>query len=263
MGRGGRGGGGGGAGCRGGRGDGGRQGHALRPRHGTGRPAAGKRPAAGLRFFGQDLWAKAETVPSVPGGVHRALPSGRASGHGCATGRFDPALSQKSRCSADEIRRGAAARGFCACPRVRVPWVSCCKIAACPDPRRPAGVRPRVRSAPRDGAGASGHDAAQPRRSHRSRAAPCRAARPGAPGRLALEGALLVVDFDGTLVEIAERPDAVTVPGEVRGLLSDLHARTDGATGVVSGRHRRCGRCWRAGSAATRSGRVERPEPVT
>lgn len=29
----------------------------------------------------------------------------------------------------------------------------------------------------------------------------------------------------------------MTVPGEVRGLLSDLHARTDGAAGVVSGRH--------------------------
>jgi trehalose 6-phosphate phosphatase len=60
--------------------------------------------------------------------------------------------------------------------------------------------------------------------------------RPGAPEPLALEGALLFVDFDGTLVEIAERPDAVRVPEEVRGLLSDLHARTDGATVVVSGR---------------------------
>lgn len=102
-----------------------------------------------------------------------------------------------------------------------------------PDPRRPAGVRPGVKSAPRDGAGASGHDAAQPRRSHRLRAAPRSARAARARGRAPRRRS------DGTLVEIAERPDAVTVPGEVRGLLSDLHARTDGAAGVGSGRHRR------------------------
>ncbi len=60
--------------------------------------------------------------------------------------------------------------------------------------------------------------------------------RSGAPAELDLASALLFVDFDGTLVEIAERPDAVSVPGEVRRLLSALHARTDGATVIVSGR---------------------------
>jgi trehalose 6-phosphate phosphatase len=51
-----------------------------------------------------------------------------------------------------------------------------------------------------------------------------------------LERVLFFIDFDGTLVDIAARPDAVTVPGEVLDLLSDLHARTDGATAIVSGR---------------------------
>jgi trehalose 6-phosphate phosphatase len=60
--------------------------------------------------------------------------------------------------------------------------------------------------------------------------------RAGAPEVPDLGRALFFIDFDGTLVDIAERPDAVTVPGEVLDLLSDLHARTDGATAVISGR---------------------------
>jgi trehalose 6-phosphate phosphatase len=60
--------------------------------------------------------------------------------------------------------------------------------------------------------------------------------RPGAPEVPPLATTILFIDFDGTLVDIAERPDSVTVPGEVGRLLSDLYRRTDGATVIVSGR---------------------------
>lgn len=46
----------------------------------------------------------------------------------------------------------------------------------------------------------------------------------------------LFVDFDGTLVEIAPRPDAVEVPEELGPLLARLHAAAGGAVAVVSGR---------------------------
>lgn len=46
----------------------------------------------------------------------------------------------------------------------------------------------------------------------------------------------LFLDFDGTLVEIAERPDAVQVPSRVQDLLTDLNRRTGGAVAIVSGR---------------------------
>lgn len=60
--------------------------------------------------------------------------------------------------------------------------------------------------------------------------------RHGVPEMLGVEGTLLFLDFDGTLVDIAERPDAVHVPDDLPALLSELHERTDGATVVVSGR---------------------------
>jgi trehalose 6-phosphate phosphatase len=60
--------------------------------------------------------------------------------------------------------------------------------------------------------------------------------RAGAPEVPELERVLFLIDFDGTLVDIAERPDAVEVPGEVLHLLYDLHGRTGGATAIVSGR---------------------------
>jgi trehalose 6-phosphate phosphatase len=48
--------------------------------------------------------------------------------------------------------------------------------------------------------------------------------------------AALFLDFDGTLVEIAPRPEAVTVPPSLPPLLERLSRRLDGALAVVSGR---------------------------
>lgn len=46
----------------------------------------------------------------------------------------------------------------------------------------------------------------------------------------------LFLDFDGTLVEIAPRPEAVIVPPALPALLDRLAARLDGAVAIVSGR---------------------------
>ena len=46
----------------------------------------------------------------------------------------------------------------------------------------------------------------------------------------------LFLDFDGTLVEIAGRPDAVVVSPELPALLHDLRTRLGGALAVVTGR---------------------------
>jgi trehalose 6-phosphate phosphatase len=48
--------------------------------------------------------------------------------------------------------------------------------------------------------------------------------------------AILMIDFDGTLVDIAERPDAVTVPDRVPALLDRAMERLDGRVGIISGR---------------------------
>jgi trehalose 6-phosphate phosphatase len=51
-----------------------------------------------------------------------------------------------------------------------------------------------------------------------------------------LEGAALFLDFDGTLVELAERPDSIRVPSDLRGLLERLANRIGGRIAIVSGR---------------------------
>lgn len=46
----------------------------------------------------------------------------------------------------------------------------------------------------------------------------------------------LLLDVDGTLLDLAPRPELVVVGGELVGLLSDLQAALDGALALVSGR---------------------------
>lgn len=46
----------------------------------------------------------------------------------------------------------------------------------------------------------------------------------------------LLLDFDGTLVEIAPHPHAITIPPGLAPLLEDLAARFEGAVALVSGR---------------------------
>lgn len=58
----------------------------------------------------------------------------------------------------------------------------------------------------------------------------------GAPETPDLDRAVFFLDFDGTLVEIADRPGDVKVDAETRDLLNELHDRTEGATVIVSGR---------------------------
>ncbi|MFC3127059.1 trehalose-phosphatase [Pseudoroseomonas globiformis] len=48
--------------------------------------------------------------------------------------------------------------------------------------------------------------------------------------------AALFLDLDGTLIEIAERPDAVVVPQHLPVLLTRLSAALDGAVAIVTGR---------------------------
>lgn len=51
-----------------------------------------------------------------------------------------------------------------------------------------------------------------------------------------LDGAALFLDFDGTLVELAERPDAIAVAPTLAPLLKRLRARLGGRLAIVSGR---------------------------
>ena len=51
-----------------------------------------------------------------------------------------------------------------------------------------------------------------------------------------LDGAALFLDFDGTLVELAETPDSIRVPGALRPLLERLARKLGGRLAIVSGR---------------------------
>jgi trehalose 6-phosphate phosphatase len=51
-----------------------------------------------------------------------------------------------------------------------------------------------------------------------------------------LNGASLFLDFDGTLVELAARPDAVSVDARLRAVLGALGRALDGRLAIVSGR---------------------------
>jgi trehalose 6-phosphate phosphatase len=51
-----------------------------------------------------------------------------------------------------------------------------------------------------------------------------------------LAGAALFLDFDGTLIELAEAPDAIEVPPRLGPLLERLRQRLDGRLAIVSGR---------------------------
>lgn len=50
------------------------------------------------------------------------------------------------------------------------------------------------------------------------------------------DGWAFFIDFDGTLVDIAETPDAVVVPANVPSLLTRVAEKAEGALAVVSGR---------------------------
>jgi len=56
------------------------------------------------------------------------------------------------------------------------------------------------------------------------------------PPSALLEGAALFLDFDGTLVELADTPDAIRVPAALAPLLDRLRRRLDGRLAIVSGR---------------------------
>lgn len=51
-----------------------------------------------------------------------------------------------------------------------------------------------------------------------------------------LDGAALFLDFDGTLIELAERPDAIHVPPRLGTLLGRLRERLGGRLAIISGR---------------------------
>ena len=56
------------------------------------------------------------------------------------------------------------------------------------------------------------------------------------PPPLAHASTALFLDVDGTLLEFADRPEAVRVPAELLRVLEALHARLGGALALVSGR---------------------------
>jgi len=74
-----------------------------------------------------------------------------------------------------------------------------------------------------------------------SAATPDGSASPASPGESRhvlppLPRAALLLDLDGTLIDIAATPDAVTVPADLLASLQTLRMRLDGALAVISGR---------------------------
>ena len=59
---------------------------------------------------------------------------------------------------------------------------------------------------------------------------------PSIPPLTLLRGAALFLDFDGTLVELAETPDRIEVPGDLHLLLERLVLVLEGRLAIVSGR---------------------------
>lgn len=91
--------------------------------------------------------------------------------------------------------------------------------------------------------------------------------------RLLKDRSALFLDFDGTLADLAPRPDSVQVPLELVSLLNQLHDRLNGALALVTGRAREdiepMLSPWRWPAAfehgAVRQsvhGRFEQPEPL-
>jgi len=64
----------------------------------------------------------------------------------------------------------------------------------------------------------------------------------------------LFLDFDGTLVDIAPTPDAISVDDSLKSLLTELNRRHDGAVSIVSGRNLREIEHYLGDSAPTISG---------
>jgi trehalose 6-phosphate phosphatase len=58
----------------------------------------------------------------------------------------------------------------------------------------------------------------------------------GPPSPGLLDGAALFLDFDGTLVELADAPDAIAVPAALVPMLERIRRRLDGRIAIVSGR---------------------------
>jgi trehalose 6-phosphate phosphatase len=56
------------------------------------------------------------------------------------------------------------------------------------------------------------------------------------PPSALIEGAALFLDFDGTLVELADTPDAIAVPAGLGPMLERLRRRLEGRLAIVSGR---------------------------
>src|SRR5581483_2580864 len=57
-----------------------------------------------------------------------------------------------------------------------------------------------------------------------------------APALPPIERSALLLDLDGTLLDFAPTPDAVTVPAELRRVLRTLRDRLNDAVAVVTGR---------------------------